>query len=576
MANRLSEKWIKASITGTIWAASEIVLGSFLHNLKVPFSGNILTAIGIIILISISYKWNDKGLFWRSGIICALMKTMSPSAVIFGPMIAILTESLLLEFFVRLIGRNIPGYIVGSMFAMSWNLFQKIINYIIFYGSNIIGVYTDLINYARKQLVIKTEIVWLPIIILLVVYALFGVFAAIMGIRIGRKLNRESERIPEFVPEKSTDKIPVKKEDFFSYSLLWLLLDLFLLLFSFYLLNRSAWTVWSPAITAIIIIWSLRYRRALRQLARPKFWIFFVFITLITAFLFTRTEGENLLQKGLLVGIQMNFRAVVIITGFSVLGTELYNPVIRKFFLSTSFRNLPMALELSAESLPSFISAIPDFRTLLRDPVSVFSVVITNAEKRLEEIRNNSLHQKKVFIITGSVGEGKTELAGEIVSYLREHKVKAGGILSERIITDGVTTGYNLIDIETGSSVAFLRQDQKCGPEKIGRFFISPEGIDTGIKILSALVLSDTQVIIIDEVGQLELNNGGWAACIDDLLLKSDAKIIMTVRESRLEEIIKKWNLVPVIFHVSETDYLKSGSAIIEYLKSSRETTEYS
>jgi len=61
MEHRLSEKWIKASIIGTIWAASEIVLGSFLHNLKVPFSGNILTAIGLIILISISYTWTEKG-----------------------------------------------------------------------------------------------------------------------------------------------------------------------------------------------------------------------------------------------------------------------------------------------------------------------------------------------------------------------------------------------------------------------------------------------------------------------------------------------------------------------------------
>jgi len=92
MKHRLNEKWIKASIAGTIWAASEIVLGSFLHNLKVPFSGNILTAIGLIILISISYIWTERGLFWRAGVICALMKAMSPSAVIFGPMIAIFTE----------------------------------------------------------------------------------------------------------------------------------------------------------------------------------------------------------------------------------------------------------------------------------------------------------------------------------------------------------------------------------------------------------------------------------------------------------------------------------------------------
>ena len=188
MSHRLSEKWIKASIAGTIWAASEIVLGSFLHNLKVPFSGNILTAIGIIILISISYTWTERGLFWRAGLICALMKTMSPSAVIFGPMIAIFTEALLLELFVRLLGRTIAGYVIGSMLAMSWNLVQKILNYIIFYGSNIIEVYSNLLKFAQKQLNIQTDIVWMPIIILLVVYALFGLLAAVTGIRVGRKM----------------------------------------------------------------------------------------------------------------------------------------------------------------------------------------------------------------------------------------------------------------------------------------------------------------------------------------------------------------------------------------------------
>ena len=189
--HRLSEKWIKASIIGTIWAASEIVLGSFLHNLKVPFSGNILTAIGIIILISLSYTWTEKGLFWRSGLLCALMKTMSPSAVIFGPMIAIFTEAALLEISVRLLGRTIAGYVIGSMLAMSWNLVQKILNYILFYGSNIIEVYSNLLKLAQKQLNIQTEIVWLPIFILLIVYALFGLLAAITGIRVGRKMVKQ-------------------------------------------------------------------------------------------------------------------------------------------------------------------------------------------------------------------------------------------------------------------------------------------------------------------------------------------------------------------------------------------------
>src|SRR5512141_1386767 len=96
VAGQLNPKWMKAAVLGCLWASSEIVLGSFLHNLRIPFSGNILTGIGLMILISVSFLWKEKGLFWRAGLVCALMKTVSPSAVIFGPMIAILSEAILL------------------------------------------------------------------------------------------------------------------------------------------------------------------------------------------------------------------------------------------------------------------------------------------------------------------------------------------------------------------------------------------------------------------------------------------------------------------------------------------------
>ena len=174
----LSEVWIKASVTGTIWAASEIVLGSFLHNLRVPFSGNVLTGIGIIILISLSYSWKDQGLFWRAGLICAIMKTISPSAVIFGPIIAILCESLLIELSVRLLGRTFFGFAIGAMLAMSWNLFQRIVNLFIFYGLNILQLYEDLIKLAQKQLQVQSDIMWLPLIVLLVIYCLLGLVSA--------------------------------------------------------------------------------------------------------------------------------------------------------------------------------------------------------------------------------------------------------------------------------------------------------------------------------------------------------------------------------------------------------------
>ncbi len=569
MGNRLSETWIKASIAGTMWAASEIVLGSFLHNLKVPFSGNILTAIGIIILISIGHIWRERGLFWRAGLVCAVMKSMSPSAVIFGPMIAIFTESLLLEFSVRLMGRSYAAYITGSVLAMSWNLIQKIINYIIFYGTNIIEVYTSLLKYAQKQLNIGSDIVWMPIIILLAAYALFGLLASITGIRVGRKmLERPVQESPVTLKMPSPGTGPGKRPEF-NYSMAWLIADAALIIFSFLLLNLTGWIIWAPAIAIIVIIWSVRYKRALRQLSRPKFWFLFVFITLVAAFVFTKAgHGENSLMKGLLTGIQMNFRAVVVIVGFSVLGTELYNPVVRNFFLGTSFKNLPLALELSAESLPLFIANIPDFRSLIRNPVALFYTVISNAESRLSEIRKRDSHAKEVFIVTGSIRGGKTTFTRKLCDLLKGEDITTGGILSERVMKDGETTGYDIADIFTGERFPFLRQEGQCGEERIGRFIICSDGLSEGRRILGSLAGSGENFAVIDEVGLLELQGKGWSDAITVLLGEPQVSMLMTVRDIYVDEVRKKWDLTDaVVFNITGTDQNDAFRSIISKIQ---------
>ncbi len=220
-SKQLSEVWLKAAILGATWAASEIILGSFLHNLRIPFKGNILTAIGFILMISASYKWKDKGLFWRSGLICALMKVMSPSAVIFGPMIAIFMESVLLEFSVRIFGRNLIGFLLGSALAMTWVLVQKIVNFILFYGFNIVDIYTQLMNFAEKQLNIQFDLVWMPVIILGIIYILFGAVAVFVGIKIGKSLINETET-PQFETRQNSLNFLPNKTNNFPYSISWL------------------------------------------------------------------------------------------------------------------------------------------------------------------------------------------------------------------------------------------------------------------------------------------------------------------------------------------------------------------
>ncbi len=551
MNHKLSEKWIKGAIAGTMWAASEIVLGSFLHNLKVPFSGNILTAIGIIILISISFIWKEKGLFWRAGLICAIMKTMSPSAVIFGPMIAIFAESVLIELSTRLLGRTLIGYVIGAMLAMSWNLFHKIISYIVFYGANIIDVYTNLLKMAQRQLDIQTDIVWLPIIALLVVYALFGLFAAVIGIRVGRRMIHQP---PEQINIKRSESTAGFRQPAaeFNYSVTWLMLNIILIVSSFLLLSLTGWYIWAPVITGIVIIWALRYRRAMKQLSKPKFWVIFVLITLLTAFVFTAGGDGDFWSNGLLTGISMNFRAVVIIMGFSALGTELYNPVVRRFFSKTYFRNLPLAIELSVESLPDFIAAIPDFKSFTKNPVSVFYQVLSHADNRLSEIMGSN---RKIFIVKGERAEGKTTFTGKVANHLKNAGVQTGGFLAERIMTGNETTGYDLVNTENDERTPFLSVNEDRQTGRIGKFTILPGGLSAGKKILHRLANAKNLLVIIDEVGALELRDDGWAACLTDILKKTNNHILLVVRNEFVNQVKTKWNLKNAVeISISNTD----------------------
>lgn len=538
-----------------MWAASEIVIGSFLHNLRVPFSGSILTAIGVILLISISYKWNDKGLFWRAGLICALMKTLSPSAVIFGPMIAIISEAFLLELSVRILGRNYAAYITGAVLAMSWSLVQRVLTLIVFYGTSIIEVYTDLADMAEKQTGIQADITWLPILFLLLINLILGLLTALAGIRLGKKIINQPAVITGS-PGKHNYKAgfgdPEQKRH---YSIIWLFINLSLFIASMIVLNYTSMIVWLITIPVIISIWALRYSRAMRQLMNPKFWIFFIIITLITSFVFTRArEGEDILRLGLIEGLRMNFRAALIITGFSVLGTELYNPVIRNFFTRTSFRNLPPALELAVESLPLFIATIPGFRTIVKKPLSALSGVVAHAGNRLNELQQKNNRGRKVFIISGSQAEGKTSFVKKLALMLKNNNLQVGGILTERVMVDGETRAYDLVDIKSEKRIKFLRISQDDGMEKIGRYSIYPAALEMGQKILCSG--SPGAITVIDEVGRLELNNGGWAGCLDKLLQDraGTGHLIITVRDSLAAEVIKKWKLHhSTVINIKET-----------------------
>ena len=143
MVNRtLSPIWQKAAMLGSIWGAFEIIAGSIIHNLALPLAaGTTLSFIGVVIMSLGATQWREKGLFWRTAVIAAVIKSVSPSAVILTPMIGILLEGLLMEIGVQLLGVNLLGLALGGGLAVISTLFFKLVRMVLIYGLGLVDIY---------------------------------------------------------------------------------------------------------------------------------------------------------------------------------------------------------------------------------------------------------------------------------------------------------------------------------------------------------------------------------------------------------------------------------------------------
>jgi nucleoside-triphosphatase THEP1 len=178
----------------------------------------------------------------------------------------------------------------------------------------------------------------------------------------------------------------------------------------------------------------------------------------------------------------------------------------------------------------------------------LFIILIGYAESRLDNIRQNSFNKPKIFIITGKIGSGKTTLIQKLIRKFRFENILVSGIYSARILENDKTTGYDVVDISTDETEKFLRDRGNEDQQRIGKFYIDSNGEQKGNEIL---MNSQSKLIIIDEIGKLELEDRGWAHSLEQLVTDSKSNLLLSVREEVLYEVTEKFKISPdIIFNV--------------------------
>jgi nucleoside-triphosphatase THEP1 len=560
--------WPRAAIYGSLWAAIEILVGSFLHNLKIPFAGSLLGASGVLLMTAAHRAQPARGLIWRAALVCALMKSISPSAVILGPMIGIMMEGALLEAMVRLFRGRAAGYLLGGALAVSWAMAQRLLNAFVAFGPDVVRLYVDAYTYAARSLGVSSFGPFDLIATLTGLEMAAGCAAAALGLTVAR--SARSSAAPVAVPVKSEAWFPgppivadgnwsVPRLGFVAVALAAGMAAL-------------GWLpLWGGALClAAFAAFVLRtYPRAVARIRRPSLWIELAGVMLLAGLVFGGVRhGLAGLLDGAAAGLRMALRATLVLVGFTAISVELRNPSILAWLERRRLRGLSDALGVAFAALPAFTAALSEHGRLWRRPAQLTAVLLQVADS-LVLAREAAASLRSTVVLTGATGSGKTTLAFAVVERLRAGGARVAGILAPGLLGGGRRTGFDIVNLASGERAPLAREGQVVAGRhaRWSRFGFDPRGLALGARALGE-DRQEADVVVVDEVGPFELSGGGWAEPLDGLA-PFDGVLILVVRESVVDQVRAKWGSDDTaVFGVSAPDPDAIASHVLSRVRS--------
>lgn len=342
------ELWTRAAALGSLWAALEIVLGSFLHNLRVPMRGQIMTALAVMLVSAAYRRIGRPGLLWRTGLICAGLKSLSPSSVLMGPMLAITMEGFAMEAGVLAAGPR-AGLAVGGGLAMLWTYVHLLGMTVFAFGFDAARLYEAVWGKAQGLLGLGLG-PWGALGVAALAHLLVGTAASLCG-------QRPLPPSDLLAAGASLPKGPEHKPRFSSHPAI--LAANLGLLFGLLWVARS----WPVALSGGVIIfmsavWAFMYPSAARRLFRPSLWLSLLAVGLAGSWALGAWEA----------GGRMVLRALAVSAGFAAIGQELAGSSVRRFLFRLGAEPLQKAMAAAFDALPRSVAALPEPKEFLLSP----------------------------------------------------------------------------------------------------------------------------------------------------------------------------------------------------------------
>ena len=169
---------------------------------------------------------------------------------------------------------------------------------------------------------------------------------------------------------------------------------------------------------------------------------------------------------------------------------------------------------------------------------------------------------KRVYLLTGKPGSGKTGLIKEVVAGL---KIGAGGFYTEEIRSQGVRQGFRLVTLDGQEAV--LAHINIHGPYRVSKYGVDVDTLErVGVPAIHQAV-QQRDLVIIDEIGKMELFSTKFREAVNQAI-ESGKKILGTImlNPNPYADAIKRQSQVNLIT-VTRGNYQQVLEELLQWLK---------
>lgn len=131
--------------------------------------------------------------------------------------------------------------------------------------------------------------------------------------------------------------------------------------------------------------------------------------------------------------------------------------------------------------------------------------------------------------ITGLPGAGKTQALLKVIEMLEDDGKKVGGMITEPIMKRGRREGFYVMDWASKEKRVFASKDI-VSKIMVGRYGVDVSALDeVGVKALQ-YATANCDVIVIDEVGKMEVESDGFVTAVKEAL-DADKPLLLTLHK---------------------------------------------